>query len=375
MKENQNHLGGVHQRLFWIDAARATAIVSITFNHAMSRSFSYFRGGEIEFTQMANSISFFRAVLWCFSRMGVPLFLMISGALLLDRKYEEKPELTRFIKHNWWELFRTTELWLVIMFCYLQCFTGSVMKSEGIFRAIVKLGQTVLFLNQATMPSMWYMSMILCVYLMIPVISVGLRKLTNKLFYVIYAIAVMSGMIIPNMNTILSTLGIEKSIRFALSVTDLFSSYFLYILAGYWVSHRKLEQINKIWVYSGFVVSFLGTSLFQYWMYAASSGYHVRYADIGVLVSTTLLFEIIRREAKRVRGGKKTITNLSKISFGIYMLHICIMYGVNFAIKDDILMFPKFLVLEISSFMSSIVIIWLTSKNKNIGRYLYLIKE
>mgnify|MGYP006938904787 CR=1 FL=1 len=67
--------------------------------------------------------------------------------------------------------------------------------------------------------------MILCVYLMIPVISIGLRKLGDKFFYALCAVAVMSSMIIPNINTVLRTLDIEKSIQFALSTTDIFSIY------------------------------------------------------------------------------------------------------------------------------------------------------
>ena len=37
--------------------------------------------------------------------------------------------------------------------------------------------------------------------------------------------------------------------------------------------------------------------------------------------------------------------------------------------------FPKFFVLETVSFFLSVFIIWITSKNKKIGQYLYLIKE
>ena len=46
-------------------------------------------------------LSFVKAFLYVFSRLGVPLFLMITGALLLDRKYEEKNQLRRFITHNY----------------------------------------------------------------------------------------------------------------------------------------------------------------------------------------------------------------------------------------------------------------------------------
>lgn len=68
------------------------------------------------------------------------------------------------------------------------------------------------------------------------------------------------------------------------------------------MSHKQLEKINKMWIYIGFASSFLGTSLFQYWMHVVSGSYYVRYADIGILVSGTLLFEIIRKNAEKVRG-------------------------------------------------------------------------
>ena len=35
-----------------------------------------------------------------FSHIGVPLFLMISGALLLRRSYETREQTKRFYRHN-----------------------------------------------------------------------------------------------------------------------------------------------------------------------------------------------------------------------------------------------------------------------------------
>jgi len=43
--------------------------------------------------------------------------------------------------------------------------------------------------------------------------------------------------------------------------------------------------------------------------------------------------------------------------------------------KCFVIGFPKFFVLETVSFFLSVFIIWITSKNKKIGQYLYLIKE
>ncbi len=88
-------------RIFWLDLARFIAIVSITCNHALSRSFFTHDGTRLEYTQMSIIGSFFKAFLYVFSRIGVPIFLMISGALLLKRDYENKETIHHFYVHNW----------------------------------------------------------------------------------------------------------------------------------------------------------------------------------------------------------------------------------------------------------------------------------
>ncbi len=106
-------------RLYWLDVARVIAIVSVVFNHALSRSFSIYLDTQIEFEQMTLIGSYIKALLYVFSRLGVPLFLMVTGTLMLKRDFENKENQERFLKHNWFGLFRTTEIWLIIMFLFL----------------------------------------------------------------------------------------------------------------------------------------------------------------------------------------------------------------------------------------------------------------
>ena len=368
---------GARQRKFWLDFARALAIISVTFNHALSRSFHTHSGTQFEFMQMSALGSVVKALLYVFSRLGVPIFLMISGALLMKRDYEDREVTQRFIKHNWWGLFRTTEIWLVIMFWLLQIPGRSVLHTQGVARALVKCVSTMLFLNQETMGSMWYMSMVLCVYLMIPVVAIGLKRLGDRFFYGLFGIVLLAGFVVPNINTALEAAGSGKTLEFAISSADIFSTYFLYVLAGYWISQGKMAKVSLPWLWVGLVVGFAGTAAFQYWIYSTPSDYYVRYADTGILMTGAFLFEIIRRRAGRFRTGAKAkaITYLSQISFGIYFVHICIMTVVHAALSSNLVFYPRFLILELTSLIGAIIIIWLTSKSKWVGSYLYLIKK
>lgn len=365
-------------RVYWLDFARAIAIISITFNHALSRSFHTRSETLEEFLLMPTAASFLKALLYVFSRVGVPLFLMITGALLIPRDYENKETTKRFIRHNWWGLLRTTLIWLVIMFCFLQIFDDSMLKAHGVFKTLIYLVSTTLFFNQVTLPNMWYMPMILCIYLMIPVIAIAIRKLGDKYILALSAILLIGGVIVPNLNEILYACGLSSFISWEVNYTNIFSIYFLFILAGYWISARKLQNVKCCWLWIVLAVSIFITTFFQLWIYSTPSDYFLNVADFGIIMIVVPLFEIIRRKANPSSVLSKPITGLAKIAFGIYFLHICIMYGMNEWFNKtapDFYHFPRFLVLETVSFSLSALIILITSKVKLFRKYAYLIKD
>ena len=117
-----------NNRIRYIDLARAIAILSITFSHAVNRSYAISSGSYKEFLKIPFRHILIKGGLYTFSRTGVPLFLMITGALLLSRDYTGD-KLKHFLKHNWLTLLITTEIWLVIMFWEKQALPGSDRKS------------------------------------------------------------------------------------------------------------------------------------------------------------------------------------------------------------------------------------------------------
>lgn len=227
------------------------------------------------------------------------------------------------------------------------------------------------------MASMWYMPMILCVYLMIPVISVGIKHLGNKLFIVLCAIVVLSSMIIPNINNILKALGSTQTLSFKIAADDIFSIYMVYVIVGYWISLGILNRLSSIQVISMFILSFLGTSVYQFWIYTTPlSNDYLRYDDIGVLVSGLLLFELLRRKFSETAFIPNVIRFISSAALGIYFVHICIMEFMKMALDrfTSIRYYASFVILEITAFIGSCLIIWITSKNSYVKKYLYLMK-
>lgn len=175
--ENSAQNSQNEKRAYWIDAARVFAIISISLNHAVNRSFSTGSGSMQEFLTIPIWLSVCKAVCNVFSRIGVPIFLMITGALMLKRDYSTRESVEKFYKHNWGRIFITAELWYAIMFWYRQINPDSIMRTKGLFAAIFGFVKNQLFIDQVTMGSMWYMAMILCAYTMIPIAAVALKKI------------------------------------------------------------------------------------------------------------------------------------------------------------------------------------------------------
>lgn len=365
-------------RILWLDFARTIAIISITVNHAMSRSFNIYSETQLEFQTMSHIASYIKALVWVFSRLGVPIFLMITGALLIEKNYEDRMVLKRFIKHNWFSLVRTTMIWLTLMYLLLSLRDDSYYSLNGWGSGLFHFVSTICFINhdnKVTMASMWYMSMIICVYLMIPIVSIVLKRLGDRYIKALSIFVIFSAMVIPNINAILLAAEKTYSLNFAMSHNDMFSMYLVYILLGHWVKEKSLDKYKQIYILVLFFIGLITTSLFQYWVYSTFSDYAIRYADIGILFTSTMLFELMRRNSYNIRTGG-IVTLFSRISLGIYFIHICIMEYVNIKIDETINLqgFYSVIVLEIISLGGAIIIILLLSRIQLFRKYVFLIK-
>ncbi len=369
------------KRIGYMDVIRTIAILSITMNHACDYSFSIDRNTFEEFNSVPFGVSVVKGFLFVFSRLGVPLFLMLTGALLLDRDYSDKSVFNRFIKHNFFSLFVTTEIWLCIMFWYLQLpkmhelVSGNIDRYIYIYNVLKNFVLNQLFIDQTTMASMWYMPMILCVYLMIPIMSVAIKKIDGRLIAGIYGIMLFGSMILPNINALRTISGHYSDLYFHLNTNFFMSQYWLFVFAGYFVSKGILSKWKTYQVALVCFLSYVFTVMFQVWAYSSTEDYQVIYSDVGTLVASAFLFELLRRGGRASNKMTPLFEKISKSSFGIYFVHICIMHGLNRVIPVEKLSFlPRFLMLEVLSFAGSLIIIKIFSASRWCRKYLFQIK-
>lgn len=370
MKSNQ-------KRTFYLDLARVIAIVSITLNHAVNRSYRNYQGQRAEYLAIPLVSTLFKTLITVFSRIGVPLFLMITGVLILNKKMDDGKDLKRFYKHNLLSLLITTEIWYFLFYWYLVLDQG--IQKIGWMKAIDGMFSTMLFQNQTTMDCMWYMPMILCVYTTLPFAIMIKDKLScskEKLWCLPVVLLFLTAMVIPFVSNLLKLLGL-KGLSSPLGNNYLFSFYYIYIIVGYLVGKGLLSKLSSWSVALVAGGSFLICCSYQLWAYSRPVNYLVSYDFPLMPVCAGFLFELLRRGADRLKKLRNPITYFSRIAFGIYFVHILVMTELVKALnKYAPAMFRpvRLLTLEAVSVGLSIVVIFLLSKIKVFRKYLFSVK-
>lgn len=365
------------KRQYYLDVARVIAVFAIVLNHAVNRSFAVQHNQAAEFHTIPMALTLIKAVCSIFSNLGVPLFLMITGALILNKPMNTAADVKRFYKRNLLPLFITTEIWLTLIYWYKLLFDDAfpILYTEGFGAALWGMVKNMLFLDQVTFGSMWYMPMILCLYATIPLVAIFIQKLSDSKLWLIPAIIVyFYSMVLPAINTLLRANGLPAPVT-VIREAYLLSYFYLYIIAGYLISQGVLSRLHTASVAILAGLTFILTCSHQIYAYSWPTDYVISYSYPLLPLCGACLFEGIRRTTHRLNTLEKPITYLSRISFAIYLMHMVVITSLN-TIMDysgwhQIL---KMLFMQWVSIGVSIVIIALLSKVKCFRKYLLLIK-
>lgn len=217
----------------WIDAARSFAIACVVLCHVTEGIYQL----DLEYISCISvASSIFCFIAFTVGRCGVPIFLMISGYLLLDRTYNEE-KCKKFWRNNWLGLVICYELWNLIYNILLVC-----IYQEKI--SIIHLIQEELFLRQVGFSHMWYMPMIIGVYVLIPFVANALSLLNCRTLLFPITVFFVSIMIFPVINVIIEVLQMESV---SMKLSEGFSGGGIWPLFNLWISDTKkfYEKISE----------------------------------------------------------------------------------------------------------------------------------
>ena len=331
------------KRYFGIDLIRALACYLVLLTH--SGETFYMGNGFVVFIRNDNNI--WGGVINSLSRVCVPLFVMISGYLLLPMKTDYKT----FLKKRF-----TRISFPFLVFCVLYDLFYYIKGDIDLKTMFINIPK--ILINYGTeVGHLWYMYMAMGIYLFIPIISPWIKTAKKEHFYYYFAIWFVS-----LFNVYIHYIYPEVWGEAYWNNTSLFQSFignFGYAVLGAFIKIHLKEYNLYI---TGIILYIVGAGLtmlgFIYKREKAKDCKEVEmtlhFNTINVAMSTFGIFLLLRKIEIKNKYICNIVNDIALKSFGIYLVHIFFLTLFRYLL-DAVNQHPSWCILVLSflTFISS----------------------
>jgi len=286
-------------------------------------------------------------------RFGVPVFVMISGAVLLDRS----EPLSTFLSKRLKRVVLPFLFWSIVYFIFV--YAGSFQKFS-----ILQLSQILLNkLLKGTYYHLWYVYMILGIYLFVPIIRKWAQNSTKQelqYFLLLWAI------------TLLINTNVAKYLP---SIEVLyFSKYLGYFVLGHYLdkhvtTSRPKNNLYLMFFVFGAALTFLSASYLSVKENQLNITYY-NYLSPNVCLLSVGIFLLGK---SLLHGSNKLSINLDKHSYGIYLVHVLVLHYIyrftaylTFNKNSPLSLFIYIISISVVTYVISYAIIRLLAINKKL---------
>ena len=332
------------QRNASLDISRIVAIAAVVMIHVSAKFVSRNELGSLNFIwgNIFDSIS----------RIGVPLFIMTSGALLLNEK--KQFSIKDLFSKRLPQIILLLIVWSAIYASYykiaLPLMNDGSINMRNFFKSLL-LGHYHL----------WYLYMQIGLYLVLPFLRTFVCK-KNKNFILLYLfISLLTQFTIPVIQAMsvqfdFLTYLITFIKKFQLGFFNVYVSYFL---IGWYIVHVGVSKKSRIILYVMAIFALLGMMTYVNFTKDYSNAY--KNAGILVFVYAVGVFLAINSVNKNKRVNN-IVPLLSKSSFGIYVIHIGVLDVIK-PLLPQTLIAPVFMLLcWVLTFLFSLLATYILSK-------------
>lgn len=321
------------QHIVWLDVVRFIAMFTVVACHCTD-PFNFYPGTAPDIEQ----IKLWGAIYGALLRPCVPLFVMITGALLLPVRGEASVFYKKRILRVLWPFL----IWSVVynLFPWL---TGVLGLSPDVLldffpysgEEVARQSLTVSLDYIAQIPlnfsivdvHMWYIYLLIGLYLYLPVFSAWVEKASEKAklwFLVAFAVTTL----LPYYNQFVAQYLWGTCSWNAFGMLYYFAGFNGYLLLGHYLrnldwSMRKTLAIGVPMFVVGYVVTFFGfryiTALPEYTDEMLELFF--TYCSLNVVMMTIPVFMLAKKANFRSERMRKALANLTLCGFGIYMIH------------------------------------------------------
>lgn len=337
MKQN------TRERTIYFDYLRVSATFAVIILHIAAQNYYLIDINGFDW-QVFN---FFDSIV----RWGVPVFVMISGALFLNREIPLKIIYTKYI-------FRMIISYIIWSAVY------------ALFTEKPPFGKILRFANGHY--HMWFILMIVGIYMCIPFIKPIIENDRKTKYFLL--LASVFAFVMPEFSMLANDFGNEFVIKswdvirthinnMNMHVVLGYASYFV---LGYYMNTITLSKNQRIWIYLMGLLGFIATIKLDLMItlktQTACSNYYENFT-VNVLFEALAIFTWFKYRQYNNNKINAFIQKLSKYSFGAYLVHALVIEQLNYRVGLNSLSFNSILaiicigiIVFIISFMISAIL-------------------
>ncbi len=300
--------------IFYIDLLRFLAAIAVVIIHVLG-PFRFMYGEVPDSDWLAamgyNSIS----------RWAVPIFMMISGALLLS---DLRPfDCERYVTRRLGKVLIPFIAWTVIY----SIVGGFIGETGGFADYGWNAGLTEKLITESNNEPVWYHLWFfydfIPLYFIIPFLAIVLRRLSAEHIKLLLAAWWVL--------TLMHWLKVETPLR---QNIVLYSGYLVF---GWYLFNRDNRPQLKCWVVAGvgcLMLNALGSAYLSI-LEGKYSSFFMGYKSLNTVIIAGMLFVIAQSYAERIQGRLRSLISLiSKYSLGIYLVHPLLLIPVRHLEND-----------------------------------------
>ena len=335
-------------RIFYFDLLRVFAAICVIGIHVADAYQFYAEPQSTDFviSNIFNSIT----------HIAVPVFVMISGAFMLDEKRQMSTK--QFLKKYALSLTILLIIWSAIY--TIKSIVMSVIRSEGY--SIKDLLEDFLLADGGL--HLWYLYMAIGLYLITPILKLFVCKENkSKVLYLIVLLSIFT--FIPSLLNSFNNEYVQIFSTFLRKPILSAGAYITYYLLGWYLANFQLEKKHRILIY---ILGFLGL---LYTILAAQfiSQAHGVIAEnvykvtaLNLLLYSVAIFILFKQLFQNTKESKFTrfISYLSKLSFGVYLIHLLVISVFTRLVPENSFILIRLIVVSFATtvvcFLASFVI-------------------
>ena len=297
-----------NERKIYIEVLRILACVMVIYNHTNDRGFHWYAN-----FQRINIIWILDTTMAILSKNAVPIFLMISGGLLIGRKLTVSQVYRKILR-----ILIDLLVFSIFYICLDNIYHG---KSFDIFDVVKEI---------ISMPKwhMWYLYMYIAFLISLPVLD----KLALSMDFKIYNYLLVTAFVLSGILPIIETFFI--SVNNSIKPGWMISQIVIYPITGYMIENKlKTSQITnkmiiRLWIMSAvcFIIDLICEAIY---LNEHPNDTNEVFLSNFCLVITLTVFVTVKKTIQCSNPNKRInsiIIKTGKCTFGVYLIHLFMLH-------------------------------------------------